>query len=524
MKLSQLLKSVESIRINSSKNTGAFCVPEADPDISSIHCSSRDVRPGGLFVAVRGFKADGHDFIDDAIRRGAVAVVVENPVETGCISIRVENSRKALSALSAEYYENPSRRMCVIGITGTNGKTTTSYLIERILAGAGCNVGVIGTVNYRFNGQVFDNPMTTPESLDLQSILSDMCRAGVTHVVVEVSSHAIDLHRIDHCWMDIGVFTNLSHDHHDYHGDMDRYWACKKRLFTDRLTGGPKKDRARAVVNCNDPRGRELAGILTVSHLTSGHCVDNDIHPVSVRSGLNGMTGAIVTPKGRFDFQSPLVGNHNLENIMCATAAGVALDIPVEKIKAGIETTTRVPGRLEPVPDASGRFVYVDYAHTPDALENVLRSLRPLTDGRMICVFGCGGDRDVSKRPEMGEIAGTLCDLAVVTSDNPRTENPDTIIEQVLEGVRRTSPRQFNASDIPGHMDKKGCLVEPDRRRAIELAIRAARPGDTVLIAGKGHETYQIIGNTTIDFDDVEEAHRILMHHSASIDQPGDCG
>ncbi|MDD2389732.1 MAG: UDP-N-acetylmuramoyl-L-alanyl-D-glutamate--2,6-diaminopimelate ligase [Desulfobacterales bacterium] len=521
MKLSRLVSALTPKRLNGTTalhfcdgwNFGGI---DPDPDIGSIHYRAQDVQPGGLFVAVPGFKADGHDFIDDALARGAVAIVAEKPVEKDTILIEVEHSRQALSALAAAFYGNPSQRLCIIGITGTNGKTTTSYLIENILMQAGFKAGVIGTVNYRYGGRSFDNPMTTPEAVDLQRILAEMAGAGVTHVVLEVSSHAIDLYRIDHCWMDIGVFTNLTHDHHDYHGNMDNYWACKKRLFTEYLTAGPKRDSAVAVINCNDARGRELSDILTLSKLTSGQSAHNEIYPEGVSHSLSGMEGTILTPAGRFQFRSPLVGEHNLENILCAAAVSTALRIPPAVIKRGIETVTLVPGRLEPVSNHCGKFVYVDYAHTPDALEHVLTSLTAITTGRLICVFGCGGDRDRSKRSEMGAIAGRLCDLAVITSDNPRTENPLDIIDEVREGARKTSPGEYMPSEMGPGIQKKGYVVEPDRRRAIEGAIRTAAKGDTVLIAGKGHETYQIIGTTRTHFNDVEEAGRVLREEDDS--------
>lgn len=516
MKLSRLVNAVEPKRISGITVTPSphSRAMEPDPDISAVCCRAQDVRPGSVFVAIRGFRADGHDFIDEALARGAVAVVVEKPVEKNAVVIEVQQARKALSAMASEFYGNPSQQLCVVGITGTNGKTTTSYLIESILAHAGFKAGVVGTINYHYGGRAFANPMTTPESLTLQRILAEMAAAGVTHVVMEVSSHAIDLHRIDNCWMDIGVFTNLSHDHYDYHGNMENYWACKKRLFTDHLASGPKSDRARAVINCNDARGRELAAGLTISRLTCGNAADNKIHPEAISHGPAGMAAAIVTPRGKFHVQSALVGEHNLENILCATAVGIGLDISLRDIKNGIESVRCVPGRLQSVDNDCGRYVYVDYAHTPDALEHVLTSLKAIAAGRLICVFGCGGDRDRSKRPEMGAIAGKFCDLAVITSDNPRTENPRDIIDQILEGVRTTSPGEYKASDMKAGVVKRGFVVEPDRRCAIELAIRAAGRGDTVLIAGKGHETYQIIGTDSIDFDDVKEAERVLRHQN----------
>jgi UDP-N-acetylmuramyl-tripeptide synthetase len=494
-----------------------------DCEIRSIHYRAQEVKPGGLFVAIKGQTADGHDFVGQALKKGAVAVVVQKEPgqlsiseagsETGHenqIIIQVRDTRIALAELAACFYDNPTEHMCLIGITGTNGKTTVAYLIESILLTAGFKVGVIGTINYRYTGKTFPNPMTTPESLDLQRILSEMRQAGVTHAVLEASSHALDLYRVKGCRFDIAVFTNLSQDHLDFHGDMQSYWSSKKRLFTEYLIDRSQKESVAAVINCDDPRGRELTQIMSVKVIKTGSDPACEIMAETSRYELVGTNGRVSTPRGSFDFKTALVGIHNVENILSASGVAAALDLAPDTIQAGIEALTAIPGRLESIENSSGRFVYVDYAHTPDALENAVSALKAIAPARIICVFGCGGDRDREKRPLMGNIAARLCDLAVVTSDNPRSEDPAAIIDQILPGINRTQAEHYAAQDLKSGFVKKGYTVEPDRRRAIELAISVSRPDDAVLIAGKGHETYQILGNTTIDFDDREEARRVL--------------
>lgn len=489
-------------------------IGEARPEtpIGSLHYGSREVASGGAFFAIPGFAADGHAYIDDACRRGALAIVAEKPATPGVPVLQVANSRAALARAAAAFYGHPSRDLTVIGVTGTNGKTTVSYLVENILIQAGLSAGVIGTVNYRHGGTVVPAARTTPESLDLQRILADMRHHGVTHVVMEVASHGLDLHRVDACGFDVAAFTNLTQDHLDFHGDMDRYWASKKSLFTRHLFQGPKAPRAWAVINREDAYGRELVAAFTGlwAMMTFGQSPPSDIWPEVRKNDLTGLEALLHTPRGSIAMTSPLVGRHNLENILAAAGCGLALDLPLEAVRAGIAATKAVPGRLEPVSDPDGRFIYVDYAHTPDALANVLRALDALRQGRLICVFGCGGDRDRRKRPLMGEIAARLSDLAVVTSDNPRTEDPLVIIDDALEGVRRAAPRGFTRQEVLNGFTPPGHTVVPDRREAIALAIRAAQPGDTVLIAGKGHETYQIVGRTAIPFDDREEARQAL--------------
>jgi UDP-N-acetylmuramyl-tripeptide synthetase len=541
VKLSALLKAMSTFRISTSGEAclsqGAACrdkeerilgaVPQANPAdsvIESIHYRAQEVQPGGMFVAIEGQRADGHDFMCQAFKRGAAAIVAQKEPPRPFLDeirdassknrptvIRVPDTRQALADLAACFFGHPSRDMTLIGITGTNGKTTVAYLIESILHQAGFEVGVIGTTNYRYGNKLFDNPMTTPESLDLQRILSEMRRAGVTHVVAETSSHAIDQFRIKNCWFDVAVFTNLSQDHLDFHGDMQSYWSSKKRLFTEYLAEGPKKDHASAVINCDDVRGRELVDSLAIPVVKAGSTPDCEIRSESIRSGLNGTDGKVAAPGGSFHFTTPLVGTHNVENILSAAGVATALDIAPDTIKAGIEALSAIPGRLESIENSIGRFVYVDYAHTPDALENVASALKEIAPARLICVFGCGGDRDTEKRPLMGEIVARLCDLAIVTSDNPRTEDPEAIINQILPGIRKIEGIGYSAKDLVTGFTAKGYAVEPDRRRAIKLAIIASRPEDAVLIAGKGHETYQILGTAVIDFDDREEARRVLQ-------------
>ncbi len=540
MKLSTLLEAINPISVNVIKAQSAkrraqgtkaahdaLCAHRPadlpDLDVASIHYRAQEVQPGGMFVAIEGRTADGHNFMHQALENGAVAMVVQKeppqPFLNKCpdravqhqpIIIQVADTRMAMADLASRFFGDPSAQMTLIGITGTNGKTTVAYLIESILLQAGLKTGVIGTINYRYEDQAFSNPMTTPESLDLQRILAQMRGQGVTHVVMEASSHAMDLYRIRNCWFDVAVFTNLSQDHLDFHGDMESYWSSKKKLFSEYLTRGPKKEKAVAVINCADPRGRQLADSLPLPVVRTGSVPDGGIKAENFQCKLVGTAGKVATPEGSFDFKTPLVGIHNVENILSATGVGSALNIAPSTIKAGIEALSAIPGRLESIANHTGRFVYVDYAHTPDALENAVSALKEIAPARIVCVFGCGGDRDKKKRPLMGEIAARLCDLSVVTSDNPRSEDPRAIIEQILPGIRKANGVEYSTQGLAAGFGKKGFVVEPDRRRAIELGIRASRPNDAVLIAGKGHETYQILGATTIDFDDRDEARKVL--------------
>ena len=476
-----------------------------DPQVSAVCYDSRRVVEGALFAAVRGTRVDGHDFVADALARGAVALLVERPVTAPVPVLQSPDVRRSLAQAAAAFYRRPSAGLFVAGITGTNGKTTTSYLAEAVLTAAGHRVGVVGTIDYHYAGCSFTNRVTTPESLDLQRILAEMRDAGITHVVMEVSSHALDQHRIEGVAFNVAIFTNLTQDHLDYHKDMATYWNCKRRLFTEHLPRGPKAHQAAAVVNLDDVHGREFARDLTLTCLTCGTDPQGLIHPETWKATINGIKARLATPQGPIEIDSPLVGRHNLDNIMAAVGCGIAAGASAQAIGRGIDSLRRVPGRLEKVPGPGDRHIYVDYAHTPDALEHALSALRPLTAGRLICVFGCGGDRDRSKRPLMGEIAGRLSDLAVVTSDNPRSEPPMQIIDDILPGLRHSD------STIP-------CEVEPDRLSAIRRALALSRKDDTVLIAGKGHENYQVLADRTIDFDDCQAVRLALAEHPLTED------
>ncbi len=534
MKLSSLLKTTTPVSFYGTGPTAGQFSLSPDPEIGSVHYRAQDVKPGGLFVAIKGLTADGHDFIDEALARGASAIVTQKPVIKKSIIIEVKNTRKALGAISDQFHSNPSEQLFLIGITGTNGKTTTAFLVEHLLSEAGIKVGVIGTLNYRYSGKTFQNPMTTPESYDLQKILAEMLKSGITHVVMEVSSHAIDLDRICNCRFNLLVFTNLTQDHLDYHGNMNSYWSCKKRLFTQIPDHGSVNDRVFTVINHNDEKGKELIKLLEESIgkpsvFSAGFSNGNSIWAKDITHGLTGISGKIITPAGSFEFKSPLVGKHNLENILCAAGVGIVLNLSLDSIKTGIQAVCTIPGRLESIPNNINRFVYVDYAHTPNALENVLSALKFSATGRIICVFGCGGNRDKTKRPLMGQTAARLCDLTVITSDNPRTEPPMEIIEQIVQGAKKTTSNVYRPADLSTGFRKKGYVVEPDRKRAIGLAITASRAGDIVLIAGKGNETYQIIGNNTISFDDRIEAKTALSkleiqgseHNTYDYPKPG---
>jgi UDP-N-acetylmuramoyl-L-alanyl-D-glutamate--2,6-diaminopimelate ligase len=416
---------------------------------------------------------------------------------------------------SAHFYGHPSAKLKLVGVTGTNGKTTLTYLIESIFWASGWEPGVIGTINYRFCGKELPSHHSTPESLDVEELLYAMCRAGVTAVAMEVSSHALVQERVRGLDFDVGVFTNLSRDHLDYHRDMDEYFEAKSRLFTDYLVDSAKSHKA-AVIYGDDPRGPELmeraraAGLQVWSY---GDSARWDVHPLGVEKDVAGLRGKIQARDRVVEFSSPLIGAANLQNIMGAAAAGYALGLDSEAIALGIRQLNSVPGRLEKVANDLGIAILVDYAHTPDALEKVLGALRPLTRGKIITVFGCGGDRDRGKRPLMGEIAARLSDVVVVTSDNPRTEEPGVILSEVENGVKKTRLERLSESTLK---TRSGYCVEADRREAIRIALSAAAPGDAVLIAGKGHEDYQILGTTKIHFDDREAAREELAQRAGA--------
>lgn len=477
--------------------------------VSGIAYHSGRVKPGEVFVAIRGFQTDGHRYLTQAWEQGAIALVVEDElaVPPGAVYVKVADSRRALAHLAARFYEHPSRELTVIGITGTNGKTTTTYLLEAIWRAWGKRVGVIGTVNWRFDGKIVPAATTTPESLDLQQLLAEMRSGRVDCALMEVSSHALSLDRAHGVEFAAAIFTNLTQDHLDFHGDMKTYFAAKRRLFVE-LLPARSGEPGLAVVNLDDPWGRRLAAAVQRPYLTYGFDPRCDLHPAAYRLTKTGITADLETPWGRLALETPLLGRYNLYNILGATAAALGLGVEPAAVAAGLARITGVDGRLEPVTVPGQPLVLVDYAHTPDALEQVLKTLQDLDFDRIITVFGCGGDRDRGKRPLMGQVAATGSTVVVVTSDNPRTEDPLAIIADIEAGLREISWPQLTPEEAAA--GARGYLVVPDRRQAIRTAVALARPEDVVLLAGKGHETYQILGTTRIHFDDRLEALQAL--------------
>ena len=495
MKLGRLIEGMEDAEVVRG-DTGL--------EIEGLACDSRNVRPGFLFAALRGHSLDGHAFLQNAVDRGAAALVAEAfpDLKSDVAQILVPDARKALARLSDRFYDAPYRSMTLIGITGTNGKTSTTYLLESILAASGARPGVIGTINHRYPGVQRTASVTTPESLDLMAVLREMADQGVTHTAIEVSSHALDQGRVQACPMDVVVFTNFSRDHLDYHGGMEAYFQAKSLLFRPPREGGVFGEGP-AVINGDDPRGEELASLCGRPVRSYGLGAGCEIRAEILREDRDGLGARVVAPEGIFEVRSRLIGRVNIYNILAAAAVALSLGVKPDAVASGIERLSGVPGRLERVENGRGLRLIVDYAHTPDALLKALETLKPLARGRLITVFGCGGDRDRGKRPEMGALAGRFSDLAVVTSDNPRTEDPLSIIAQVEKGVRASGLRPVrNGGDPLG----SGYLVEPDRRRAIQRAVSAAGRDDLVLIAGKGHEDYQLLGTEKRHFDDREEA------------------
>jgi UDP-N-acetylmuramoyl-L-alanyl-D-glutamate--2,6-diaminopimelate ligase len=505
----ELMKLLEGVEIRG-------IVGETRKEIQGIAYHSRQVGRGFLFAAIRGLEADGHHYIDEAIERGAEAILLEEgSAVNGRTAIFVPNSRQALARVASTFYGDPSARMRLVGITGTNGKTTTTYLIESILKKAGFQVGVIGTINYRYDQKIVPAPNTTPESLDLQRILWDMSGEEISHVIMEVSSHGLDLDRVFGCQFDGAVFTNFTSDHLDYHQTLDRYFESKRKLFFELLVKSRKTGRF-AVTNADDPRGEEIVKGVDLPILRYGLGSSYDFSATEVSLTFEGISCRIKTPKGEFPLRSKLIGRFNLYNILAAVATGFGMGLPLEVLKEGVETVEGVSGRVEKVANQKSLHVIVDYAHTHDALERVLLGLRDTLAngsgkrGKIITVFGCGGDRDRTKRPRMGEVAGKYSDLVVLTSDNPRTEDPLAIIEEVEKGFHILSLGRLHRNGIKAWRSKKGYLKIPDRREAIRMAIQLARPEDIVLIAGKGHEDYQIIGKKKTPFDDRVEARKAL--------------
>lgn len=461
--------------------------------VSNITCDSRAVRKGGLFIAVRGYDSDGHKFIKDAIRSGAKAIVCEKDFKCpkGVKKILVRDTRLAAPAMAADFYGHPSKKLKTVGVTGTNGKTTVTYLIESIIKQSGKEAGVIGTINYRMKDTLTPAKNTTPGPVELQSILAEMLKNGVRYAVMEVSSHSLDQHRVDGVRFDVAIFTNLTREHLDYHGTVGNYLKAKAAIFF------ALKENGIAVLNCDDEKIASLKRSIKKKVITYGVRKGALVRAIDIRLSMDRSRFTVSTPKGRLRINARLVGMHNVSNILSAIAAGIALGIRTSAIRKGIEAVSCVPGRLEDVCSGQPFRVLVDYAHTDDALFNVLNVLRQLAapQKNIITVFGCGGNRDRSKRPRMGKVTCRFSDHVVITSDNPRFEDPNAIIDEIEAGIR-------------GKFDNY--TVEPDRRSAIEKALNMAGEGDIVIIAGKGHEDYQIVKGKVLPFDDRVVAREIL--------------
>ncbi len=457
-----------------------------DVDIASIEYDSRKVCAGSMFCCVVGQLFDGHDFAAGAAEKGASALLVERKLPIDLPQIVVKNARKAMAEMAAAFYGYPQREMQMLGVTGTNGKTTTTYMVKAIAEQAGRKVGIIGTIRNMIGSESIHTERTTPESVDLFRLLRTMADARVDLVVMEVSSHALEQFRVHGIKFDVALFTNLTQDHLDYHKSFDNYLAAKKILFLN---------AKKAVVNVDDPYSDRIMEGLSIPILTFGVRDRADISATDIDITTSGVRFDLHTPEGEVLMNLAIPGLFSVFNAMGAVGMAQSIGIRLSCIKDGLESVTSVSGRLEPVQTNRGFSVFVDYAHTPDALENVLKTVREFAKGRVICVFGCGGDRDRAKRPIMGEIAGRFSEYAIVTSDNPRTEEPMSIIESIEEGVKRSGTRYT--------------IIE-NRREAIRYALEHAQDDDVVMIAGKGHENYQEINGTKYHFDDKEIVEELL--------------
>jgi murE/murF fusion protein len=520
--------------------------------ITGLSSDSRKVQPGNLFAAIQGLSVDGHNYLNQAVTAGSSALLVnkgwqdnttEERISPHIPLVEVDDTKIALGDIAATFYDHPDRQLSVIGITGTNGKTTTSFLVEALLKACGKRPGVIGTVNYRYNDRddtciEMEAPFTTPESPTLFALLREMADEGITDVIMEVSSHALAQERLTGMGFDIAVFTNLSRDHLDFHCDMNHYFTCKQRLFTDYIKPGgrivimldetPFQEEKK---NWGKQMREELKALYhnraeAPSIVTCGVDSTCNIHPLDFNNDIKGIRAEVVSPLGNFHLATPLVGEFNLRNMLCAIGIGIMHEEELGCIKKGIEDVKTIPGRLERISFAETPknspavftenvpavftenvpAVFVDYAHTPDALKNVLAALRQLNPQRLICIFGCGGDRDMGKRVLMGEIAGALSDIVLATSDNPRSESPEKILQMIEEGILLSPLKKNSAWEMLSRQDSKGYDIITNRRQAIRTAIRYANPDDIIIISGKGHENYQLGRKGKIFFDDRVEA------------------
>ena len=466
---------------------GATADGALDREITGIAYDSRRVMPGMLFVAIPGQHADGHEFISNAVDRGASAIICERNgvAHPRAAKIQVPDVREALARTAAVFYGNPSTALKVIGVTGTNGKTTVTFMVKSMLEGAGIKTGLLGTVQYEIGDRVIPAQRTTPESLEVQQMMAQMVKAGCQACVMEVSSHALEQKRVMGVEFDVAIFTNLTRDHLDYHGTMERYFAAKEKLFAGLARG---KKKSAAIINIDDSFGARLSGKHKVDFEYTYGFQPSRLHAMQVQLGKDGSRFMVETPERKFPVRLPLIGRHNVYNALAAIGAGMVLDVHLLKIQAALNALQPVPGRLESIAIGQPFGVYVDYAHTDDALKNVLQTLREITTGRVLVAFGCGGNRDAGKRAKMGRMAAEMADYTCITSDNPRKEAPEKIAAQIEEGYRAVKHQDY--------------MIELDRKRAIQHIIGMAAAGDSVLIAGKGHETYQEFEDTIVPFDD----------------------
>jgi UDP-N-acetylmuramoyl-L-alanyl-D-glutamate--2,6-diaminopimelate ligase len=470
---------------------GAVVHGDGAVEVAEVAYDSRRVGSDGLFVAIRGAAVDGNQFVDAARRRGAGAIASEGPPQPGGPWIQVPDARQALAVFSAAVLGDPASRLTLVGVTGTNGKTTTSYLIDAALRESGRTVGLLGTVQYRIGDRLSEAVRTTPEASDLQHLFHEMVVASCSHAVLEVSSHSLALDRVHGCRFQVAVFTNLTRDHLDFHGDMDAYFAAKRRLFDTWL-----REDGRAVINAEDDRAPALAAASRAPVWTYAVDAPADFRAEDIDLSLEATRFVLRSPQGAFPVETPLLGRFNVQNLLAAFAASMALGLDPEDALRGLCSIAGVPGRLERVHAGQDFTVVVDYAHTDDALKKVLETVRQLGPRRLITVFGCGGDRDRTKRPLMGAVASRLSDVVIVTSDNPRSEPPEVILEEIQKGMNG------------GRGAERHAIV--DRRDAIARALEMAGPGDAVVIAGKGHETYQQLRDRTVPFDDRQVARDVL--------------
>ncbi len=473
MKLSKIIAGLEYSVLQGNE----------DIEIAKIDYDSRKVEKGSLFVCVTGFKTDGHIYAEGAVKKGAAAIICERPLEgidRDVTIIKVENSRAALSVMSDNFYDHPAEKMTMVGVTGTNGKTTTTYLIKSVLDHIGKKVGVVGTIENRIGDKKLHTERTTPEALELCELFDMMLKEDVTHTVMEVSSHSLDLHRVDFCKYDIGIFTNLTQDHLDYHITMENYKQAKGKLF---------EISKNAVVNIDDPAGEYMVSKAKGKVLTFGIDKEADLKAENMDITANGVTYTLKYDGKEYNVDINIPGKFSIYNSLGSIGACLLMGIDMETILAGLKENYGVPGRFQTIKSHLGFNAIVDYAHTPDGLENILNTAREFVKGRIITVFGCGGDRDRTKRPIMGEIGGRLSDYCIITSDNPRTEDPEQILKDVEAGTAKT--------DCPYE-----CIC--DRKEAIFAAVKMAKEGDVIVVAGKGHEDYQIFKDKTIHFDDAE--------------------